>query len=392
MNVVIIGAGAAGLTAAICGAKNGDNVTVIEHESKPGKKIAITGNGKCNITNRNVSSEKYYGDKKFIETILAQFHYKDTLEFFENIGVFCYEKNGCYYPNSSQAVTIVNSLRDYALNLGVAIKTNNSVKKIKKKNCQFVIDIGIPLTCDKLIIAAGGMAAPKTGSDGSGYLLAEQFGHTIIEPRPALTGLICDNSLKKASGVRVKAKVSIDNTEIFDEGELQITDYGISGIPVFNISRMTETGTGIIIDFLPDDTYERISEKIKKIFMVRPKSSVFHALNGLLNEKLSNAILMKMNFNGSTLCENISDEDIKMIVNIIKGFKITVQKRKGFDFAQVTEGGVCTQEIDPNTMESRICENLYFAGEIIDVDGICGGYNLQFAWSSGYIAGGHKNL
>lgn len=392
MNVVIIGAGAAGLTAAIHGAKIGNKVTVIEHENKPGKKIAVTGNGKCNITNSNVSSERYYGDRKFIETVLEQFDYKDTLDFFENIGVFCYEKNGYYYPNSNQAVTVINSLRDYALNLGVSIKTNNCVKKIEKKDSRFVIDIGIPITCDKLIIATGGMAAPKTGSDGSGYLFAEQFGHTIIQPRPALTGLICDDSLKKASGVRVKAKVSIDNTQISDVGELQITDYGISGIPVFNISRMAKKGTGIIIDFLPDDTYECALDKIKKIFTVRPKSSVFNGFNGLLNEKLSNAILMKLNFDGSIRCESISDEVLKSFVNIIKGFKITVQKRKGFDFAQVTEGGVCTEEIDPCTMESRLCENLYFAGEIMDVDGICGGYNLQFAWSSGRIAGGHKNL
>jgi hypothetical protein len=154
---------------------------------------------------------------------------------------------------------------------------------------------------------------------------------------------------------------------------------------------MTEKGTNIIIDFLPDDTYECVFEKIKKIFTVKPKSSASYALNGLLNDKLVSAILTRTGITAEYLCENISDDEIKCLVTLLKKYIITVQKRRGFEFAQVTEGGISTSQINRNTMESLFCKNLYFAGEIIDIDGICGGYNLQFAWSSGRIAGGHEN-
>ena len=196
MKVVIIGAGAAGLMAAITAAECGHKVTVIEHENKPGKKINVTGNGKCNITNSALTPDKYYGNKDFINNVIERFNYKDALNFFENMGVYCYEKNGFYYPLSNQAVTITNALYNEALSLGVTIKTNNNVKSVTKKDDGFVLDIGIDLFCDKLIIATGGMAAPKTGSDGSGYELAKALGHTIVKPCPALTALVCDEKLK----------------------------------------------------------------------------------------------------------------------------------------------------------------------------------------------------
>ena len=391
MNVIVIGAGAAGLTAAVFGAKSGDKVIVIEHESRPGKKISITGNGKCNITNKDTGADKYYGDKKFIESILKKFNYKDTLSLFEDMGVYCHEKNGFYYPRSNQAATVSNNIRDYALSLGVSIKTNNQVKNIEYINGKFVIDIGIKMICDKLVIATGGMSAPKTGSDGSGYKMAEKLGHTIIKPKPALTGLICDESLKRASGVRVKARVLVENTDISDIGELQITDYGVSGIPIFNISRMTDKGSRLSIDFLPDDTYESVYKKIKRIFDVKPEAAAQNALNGLLNEKLAGAVLAKADLKENAKCRDISDKNVKYLVKVIKDFMITIQRRKGFDFAQVTQGGVSTMEINPDTMESLICKNLYFAGEVVDVDGRCGGFNLQFAWSSGSVAGGYGN-
>lgn len=391
MKVVIIGAGAAGLTAAICAAKNGDKVTVIEHEKKPGKKIMITGNGKCNVTNSNISEEYYYGDKNFVNIVLDKWGYRDSLKFFEEMGILCYEKNGYYYPMSNQAVTICNALRDCALHLGVAIKTNNSVKKIDYHHGRFIVDVGIAIQCDKLILATGGMSAPKTGSDGSGYIFAEQFGHHIVKPLPALTGLICeDRELKKASGVRVRAKVSIDNQEISDIGEVQITDYGISGIPVFNISRMTQKGTKIYIDFLPQCTYELLEDRLQFLVHRKKTNTIGTTLNGIFHEKLVVSFLSKLNISPSKKCCEISEKNIKQIAELIKRYEIFVSNRKGFDFAQVTQGGVSTSEIDPYTMKSVFCENLYFAGEIIDIDAKCGGYNLQFAWSTGMIAGGYK--
>lgn len=390
MRVVVIGAGAAGLTAAICAAKNGDKVTIIEHENKPGKKIAVTGNGKCNITNSKLSVENYYGDREFIRTVLNRFDCKDTIDFFEEMGVICYEKRGYYYPMSNQAVTVVNHLREYAYNLGVSIKTNNDVKDIRCQGDNFVLDIGIEIPCDKLIIATGGMAAPKTGSDGSGYEFAGKFGHSIVEPKPALTGLVCaDSPLKKASGVRVKAKVSIYDSKAADIGEVQITDYGISGIPVFNISRMAEYGTKIIIDFLPEYTYQDVYERIKTLCKIDEKGFISTALNGLFHEKLVTAFLKAAKIEPATKCIDITEKQIALFCDLIKAFSMIVSKRKGVDYAQVTQGGVSTNEINPNTMESLLQKNLFFAGEIIDVDGRCGGYNLQFAWSTGMIAGGH---
>lgn len=391
MKVVIIGAGAAGLTAAICAAKNGDKVTVIEHEKKSAKKIAITGNGKCNLTNSSMSETHYYGDKKFVNIVLEQWGYRDSLKFFEEMGIFCYEKNGYYYPMSNQAVTICNALRDCALHLGVSIKTNNFVKKIAYHSGRFTVDVGIDIQCDKLILATGGMSVPKTGSDGSGYILAKQFGHHIVKPLPALTGLVCEDTyLKKASGVRVRAKILIENQDISDMGELQITDYGISGIPVFNISRMTQKGTSVCIDFLPEYTYELLQEKLRFLIQRNKTNMIATALNGMFHEKLVVSFLSKLNINPNTKCCETSEKDIRLIVDLVKNYKVFVIKRKGFDFSQVTQGGVSTDEIDPYTMKSVFCENLYFAGEIIDIDAECGGYNLQFAWSTGMIAGGYK--
>ncbi len=386
MKVVIIGAGAAGLMAAVTAAKCGHKVTVIEHENKPGKKINITGNGKCNITNSVLTPDKYYGNKDFINNVIDRFNYKDTLQFFENMGVYCYEKNGFYYPLSNQAVTVTNALYNEALSLGVTIKTNNNVKSVTKKANGFVLDIGIDLFCDKLIIATGGMAAPKTGSDGSGYELAKALGHTIVKPCPALTALVCDEKLKKASGVRVKARVQIKNNNISDLGELQITDYGISGIPVFNISRSVNEKEKVILDFAPDYTYDEAKTLLEKILKRRDKMPALTALNGLFNEKLAAVFLKEIKVQSNVKCTDITDK-ITMLCDIIKTFEVTVKRKKGFDFSQVTSGGVNTSEINKDTMESLICSNLYFAGEIIDVDGRCGGYNLQFAWSSGYIAG-----
>ena len=265
-------------------------------------------------------------------------------------------------------------------------KTNNNVKSVTKKDDGFVLDIGIDLFCDKLIIATGGMAAPKTGSDGSGYELAKALGHTIVKPCPALTALVCDEKLKKASGVRVKAKVQIKDKNIKDLGELQITDYGISGIPVFNISRSVNEKENVIIDFAPDYTYDEVKILLEKILKRRDKMPVLTALNGLFNEKLAAVFLKEIKLQSNVKCTDVIDK-ITMLCDTIKSFEVTVKRKKGFDFSQVTSGGVNTSEINKDTMESLICPNLYFAGEIIDVDGRCGGYNLQFAWSSGYIAG-----
>lgn len=392
MKVIIIGGGASGLTAAITAAKGGAEVTIIEHENKPGAKLLMTGNGKCNVTNSKLEADKYYGDSDFIQALLDMYNWYDTVAFFNDMGLSLKDKNGYIYPDCEQALAVFNTLRDTALELGVLIKTNNEIKSISQKDDCFIIDIGIQLYCDKLIIATGGMSYPKTGSRGDGYKFAAKFGHNIIPPKPALTSIITEsNPLFKAAGVRTHGIVSIfdnDGTPLIgDIGELQLTDYGISGIPVFNISHYAEKGRTAVIDFLPDFDLDITVELLKGLFNKRGFMSVSSALNGRFNDKLALVFLEKAGVNKSLSAKDITDGQIHKLALVITEYKLTIKAVRGFAYAQVTKGGVDTSEINPKTMESNLVKNLYFAGEIIDVDGICGGYNLQFAWATGTIAG-----
>lgn len=400
MDVIIIGAGASGLMAAITAANQGAKVTVIEHENKPGKKILVTGNGKCNITNTKMNEECFYGDKNFIKNVLDNFGYKDTIEFFMSLGMRIKDKNGYIYPAGEQAATVLEILRITAENLGVKIKTNNNVNSVKYRDRKFLVDIGIELQCDKLIVATGGMAAPKTGSTGLGYPLAEQFGHTIVETKPALTALITEKDLlNKAAGVRTTANIWFENSagkkggnsneanKYSETGELQITDYGISGIPVFNISRMATKGTLIHIDFIPDYSINDIVEYWAKTSDYNPKIQLGTVMDGMLNTKITAVMLEKACIKYNCLLGELHLDETLNLLKLLKDYQIVVNKPRGFDFAQVTAGGVSTEEVNSLTMESKKQPGLYFAGEILDVDGICGGYNLQFAWATGATAG-----
>ena len=386
MKTIIIGAGAAGLTAGIFAAKNQSEVTIIEHEKQAGKKILSTGNGRCNMSNENLNSSMYYGDVSFIDCVLEKFGVEQMKDFFQSIGLYTCSKNGYLYPMSLQANSVLAFLRDTAVSLGVKIKTNNEITDISHKNNKFYVNIGIELECEQLIIATGGCSFPKTGSDGSGYNLAQKLGHTIATPEPALTALTCDDDLlKKASGVRIQSRVSIKGK--MQTGELQITDYGISGIPVFNISRLANPTDNVSIDFAPDIDYENLYQMISHSILQNNARTIDFALNGLFHEKITAVFTKKLNIHNKS-CSSMIENDIKHLVELIKNYTVGIQKRRGFDFAQVTAGGVSTDEINPLTMESKKMKNLYFAGEIMDVDGICGGYNLHFAWATGAIAGG----
>lgn len=386
MKTIIIGAGAAGLTAGIFAAKNQSEVTIIEHEKQAGKKILSTGNGRCNMSNENLDSSMYYGDTAFIDSVLEKFGVQQMKDFFQSIGLYTCSKNGYLYPMSMQANSVLTFLRDTAVSLGVKIKTNNEITDISHKNNKFFVNIGIELECDQLIIATGGCSFPKTGSDGSGYNLAQKLGHSIVKPEPALTALTCDDDLlKKASGVRIQSIVSMKGKK--QTGELQITDYGISGIPVFNISRLANPKDSVSIDFAPDIDHESLYQMISHLMWQNNTRTIDFALNGLFHEKITTVFTNKLKIHNKP-CSSLTENDVKHLVERIKNYIVGVQKRRGFEFAQVTAGGVSTDEINPLTMESKKMKNLYFAGEIMDVDGICGGYNLHFAWASGAIAGG----
>ena len=399
--IAIIGGGAAGMMAAITAAKMSKNkceIILIEHTDRLGKKILATGNGKCNLTNRRIEAKVYRGNNPvFAMEALKYFGFEDTVKFFEDMGLKLREKNGYFYPYSEQAAVVNDVLRLELERLGIKVYLSADIEKIiyEKDEFELLVRGAGRLTCSRLIIATGSKASPKTGSDGSGYVLARSLGHRIIKPLPALVQLVCKESFYKSiAGVRSDAKVTVDiGGDVFSErGELQLTDYGISGIPVFQLSRYVvgaldkREAFATCIDFLPDIAHKELMDFLKKQAKLRGKT-VEEVLNGLMNKKLSVLIAKECKLSPGTEFARIKDRDFYVLTDKIKNFKVEVTGSKSFDMAQVCQGGVDTTELDVRTMESRLCKGLYFAGEIIDIDGACGGYNLQWAWTSGYLAG-----
>lgn len=384
--VVITGAGASGMMAAIMAARNGAAVTVLEQNEKPGKKICATGNGKCNFSNLVMPEDAYRGTHpEFVKDAFAQFSVKDTVEFFKELGIFPLDRNGYLYPRSNQAQSVVDVLCMEASHLGVKIKTNEQVTAIEtaKNGKKFqVLTKGWHYEADALILANGSKASSISGSDGSGYELAKKMGHRIIPVYPALTALKCKGpAFKTWAGVRTEGKVSLFINGKFhksERGELQLTEYGISGIPVFQIStyaiRAVHEGKKVElrVDFLPELTEEETRELLHARKKACPYKNEKELLVGLFPEKLSKVLTSQ-----------------KHLLSAIKEFPLEVQDGMSFSQAQVCSGGVDTSQVNTHTMESKLCRNLYFAGELLDIDGTCGGYNLQWAWSSGAAAGIH---
>lgn len=394
--VIIVGAGASGLAAAIQAARQGASVTVLEHTAKPGKKLLSTGNGKCNLTNRMTPDGAYRGgQQEFIKKVLDHITVEQTLEFFKDLGLLLTDRNGYVYPNTGQAVSVLEALLFELNHLGVSIITDCQVEEIRK-DLTLMTSKG-KKKADAIILAAGSMAAPKTGSDGSGYQLARALGHRIVKPLPALVQLKCrEKWYKQAAGVRTEASVTLKidgKTAAEDRGELQFTDYGISGIPVFQVSRFAaggiDTGRQVTaeLDLLPsmdyNSTRQLLSERANR-FRYRPAEEF---LNGVLNHKLARILLKEAGIQEKGFVKDITTLQIKELTSALKGLKTEILATNSFDQAQVCSGGIDTRDVDPNTMESKLMNGLYLAGEILDVDGICGGYNLQWAWSCGILAG-----
>lgn len=383
--IIIVGGGASGLMAAITAAQNGASVTLLEQNENPGRKIGVTGNGRCNLTNRNMSYDLFRGNHpEFARKILAQFSLEDTLRFFQETGLAVTEKNGWFYPRSFQARSVTDLLISRARALKVKIKTREDVRSVfYRKKCWKVETDGWAYEGDAVILANGSKASAVSGSDGSGYEIAAELGHRIIPPVPALTGLkISGNSFKGWAGVRTEGRVSLmaDGKEIcVDRGELQLTDYGISGIPVFQISRYAARALNqnkkvtISLNFFPDFSEEKLREFLKKRQEQCPWLGRQELFTGILPDKLAKVLLKQK-------------DPVKAAVE----FSLTLRDTCGFEQAQVCAGGVDTTEINPETMESLLHKGLFVAGELVDIDGPCGGYNLQWAWSSGAVAGKHS--
>ncbi len=421
--VAIIGGGAAGMMAGITAAREGAEVTIFEHTDRLGKKILSTGNGKCNLSNQEMNVSCFYsGNLQLVEQCLAQFSTKETISFFESLGLCIKEKNGYLYPLAEQAAVVLDVLRYAVEAWKIDVVYNADVKRIFEVvntcgNSSLCVENGKgQMFFHSVILACGSKAAPKTGSDGSGYDLAKGLGHKLRPVLPSLVQLRCNDGFCKAlAGVRCDAKIHIydkDKLLCEERGELQLTDYGISGIPVFQLSgavnrylyeqgkhlqkRKQSTSADKFqsmiltaeIDFLPDVDKDALKELCATHMLVKraKNCTVEEFFTGFLNKKVTNVLIKQAGLQPGDLLAKVSDEQLQKVYECSKHLKMHITESNGYENAQVCTGGVDMKEVT-NSLESEKVKGIYFAGEILDVDGRCGGYNLQWAWTSGYIAG-----
>lgn len=396
--VAIIGGGASGLISSIFASKNNE-VTLLEKNNNCGKKLLITGNGKCNYFNDDFNINNYHSNNiDILKNIITDDNKNSILNFFDSIGIVPKIKEGYYYPFSNQAATILYALTLEAKLNGVEIITNAEVLDVVKED-KFIIKTNERnYYADKVIIATGSKAAPNTGSNGLGYDLLKNMGHTIIDVNKALVQLVAEEPfLKEWAGIRTDVEVTLyeDNKiKAQEKGEIQLTNYGISGICVFQLSRDVAIGLKnkldetISINFLPY-IKDNIKDYINKRNNEMKDRTIIELLEGMLNYKIVNIILKKLNIKQESWNE-LNDTLKDNIINELTNFKLKIINTKDFDNAQVCSGGIPLTQIDINTMESKIVKGLYITGELLDVDGKCGGFNLGFAWTTGMIAG--KNI
>ncbi len=399
--IIVIGAGASGLVAAISTKSTNNEVIILEKNNICGKKILVTGNGKCNYFNEDFTIDHYRSNNIDILSSIINDNNKDKiLDFFNKLGILPKIKNNYYYPNSNQAITIREALVTECNLLGIKIKNNIEVLNMEYINNQFIINTNEgTFNSDKVILSTGSCAAPKTGSDGFAYKVLKNFNHSVITPLPALTPLTCiGNYFKEWTGIRTDAKVTMieNNKQVASVlGELQLTTTGISGICVFQLSgRILKSINGcnkteVSINFLPtiSNTKEDIINYLDNLNTITNNRTISGLLDGLLNYKLVNIILKLSNINRDNYWAHLSNQEKNILSNNITNFILEVEPTNDFEKCQVTQGGIPLSEININTMESLLQPNLYLTGELLDVDGDCGGYNLAFAWLSGLIAG-----
>ena len=398
--IVIIGGGASGLVTGIY-AKNDDNeVIILERNSECGKKLLVTGNGKCNYWNEDQSLSHYHSENnELISEIITFDNQKEILNLFNKLGIIPKIKQGYYYPFSNQAETVREALIKEVNKKNIEIKTNYLVENVKRNKNKFVItSINEKIEADKVIISTGSFASPKTGSTGMGYHFLSKLGHSIIEPLPALVQLIAKFPyLKDWKGIRTDVILKLEEDEKIiaeDKGELQLTDYGISGICTFNLSSYVSRGLKnnkeeiIHINFLP---FLKEDSNIMKWFDDRNKllnnPTLYELLNPILNYKLVKIILKVSRLQGGLSWDDLFEEEQLTLVENLINFKLEIINTKSFDNAQCCSGGIPLTEIDLKTMESLKVKNLYITGELLDINGDCGGYNLSLAWISGMLAG-----
>lgn len=410
-NTLIIGGGPAGLMAAISSAKNGDKVTIIEKMNSCGKKLLITGKGRCNITN-NAQMDKFMENTptnpKFLYGVFNNFTNKDIIELLESEGVKTkVERGERVFPVSDRAQDVLEALLHILRKQNVQILTNTTAKRIitdDEKNVLGVeLDDGKEIKADKIILATGGKSYPVTGSTGDGYKLAKELGHTITKIEPSLVPLTShDEVCKELQGLslrNVAIQLQICDKVVYkDFGEMLFTHYGVSGpivlsassylVKTKNIEQILKEGkVKLEIDLKPALSEEKLDSRILRDFEEQKNKQFKNSLDKLLPQKLIPVIIEKTNINENKKINEITKQERQRLINELKYFKISINGTRPIEEAIVTSGGVNVKEINPKTMESKLISGLYFAGEVIDVDCLTGGYNLQVAWSTGYTAG-----
>lgn len=398
-HVAVIGGGAAGMMAAITAAREGVKVTILEHKDRIGKKILSTGNGRCNFTNTYQTPACYRSDNRdFAWNIIQKFNVEKTISFFKELGIYPKDRNGYLYPYSDQAAAILEVLQIEIAKLDICVMTEINVLDIQpvKRGIHVTTDKKT-ITVDSVILACGSKAAPVTGSDGSGYQLAKLLGHRIVPVLPALVQLRCaEKFYKSISGVRVQGTVEIYADDISlasDTGEIQLTNYGISGIPVFQVSRYAakaiyqKQSVTAVLNFMPDMNKDEFLSFLQERITLCPHKTLEEFFTGMFPKKLCELWIRLSRLPKEMRVPDLSGEQLEKLVLLIQHLRTHITETNAFEQAQICCGGVDTTEINPDTLESNYVPGIYFAGELLDVDGICGGYNLQWAWSSGFVAG-----
>ncbi len=379
--IIIVGAGASGLMCGYLLGRQGKDVCILDKNETAGKKLAATGNGRCNYTNRNMSPACYYGDQGYVDQILERFGPEDAIALFGELGILTREKDGYCYPYSGQAATVRELLVQACRESGIVFSFCTKAAKIihkKEEIYELVCGGGVTYQCRSLILATGGRANGPLGGDGSGYKFCRSMGHRVTQVFPGLTGLMAEGSeWKQLAGIRMQGKISLYADHILlgeEAGEIQIVKDGISGIPVFQLCRLAAEAmaegkrvTGRI-DFVPQMTESQLKEWLKR--------HGSRGLSGILNKKWIPVLTRR-------------EKDLNRLSVVMKKYKVSVTDTFGMEKAQVSAGGVATEEICVETMESLLHRGLYLLGELQDVDGICGGYNLHFAWATAVICSQH---
>ncbi len=406
--VVVVGAGAAGCLAAGFAAESGNDVLLLERNDKIARKVLITGKGRCNVTNAETDIDKLIAavshNGRFLYSAFSQFGTDDTRNLFEGLGVPLKTERGFrVFPVSDKAMDIVDALNRFITEKGVKRKKgrvialiieNGEVKGVKT-------DDGEIYNAESVIIATGGKSYPKTGSTGDGYVLAEQAGHSIIPTRPSLVALKCrEGWCSDAMGLSLRnSAIRVTDTktgkQIYDDfGEMLFTHFGASGPMILSASaHMENMEPGryeIYIDLKPALSEEKLDLRLQRDLLENSNKQLSNSLGLLLPRAIINPVIKLSGVKPSTVSNQITKEMRHKLVSVIKNMKLTVLDFESIDEAIITSGGVNCKEINPKTMESKLCKGLYFAGEVIDVDAYTGGYNLQIAFSTGYLAGANQ--